>query len=215
MRIDLEMLDMNSLYLIGASGHARVVYDALQRGGFHGSIEVRDDNPALSGSSFHDLRIHVPALPDGVLTGWFAHVAIGDNRVRAGLIEKVCSIGARLLNILHPDATVALTARYEDGCFLAAQSVLAPDARLGMGCIINHGAVVDHDCEIDNFTHIAPHATLGGGVRVGCECLIGAGAVVLPGRRIGNGVVIGAGAVVVKDVPDGARWVGVPATALR
>ena len=30
--------------------------------------------------------------------------------------------------------------------------------------IINHAAVVDHDCSIGSYCHIAPNATVGGGV---------------------------------------------------
>lgn len=44
---------------------------------------------------------------------------------------------------------------------------------------------------------------------------IGAGAVILPGRRIGSGALIGAGAVVTHDVPAGETWVGNPARPMR
>lgn len=80
--------------------------------------------------------------------------------------------------------------------------------------IVNHGAVVDHDCVVGEFAHVAPNATLGGGVSVGRLSMVGAGATVLPGTRIGRGCIIGAGAVVRRDVPDGATVVGVPAKAI-
>ncbi len=205
---------MSSVCLIGAGGHARVVYDALRRSGYSGLVMVRDDNPDLSARPFHDLSICVPATADFSTGQWRIHVAIGENKIRAGFIEKYVSGIAGLLSVVHPCATCAPTASYGDGCFFAAQSVMAPDAHLGMGCIVNHGAVVDHDCEIGDFTHIAPRATLGGGVRVGSKSLIGSGAVVLPGIQIGNGVVIGAGAVVLENIPDNTIWAGVPAYPL-
>lgn len=201
------------LYLIGAGGHARVVYDAYRRSGNASLVEVRDDNLSLDQQAFDDLVISIPAAPD--LAGpHFVHVAIGSNAVRANLSNQLLNAGATMVSIIHPDATVSPKAGYGTGCFLAAQSVLAPTARLGMGCIINHGAIVDHDCMVGDFTHIAPRATLGGGVRIGNGCLIGSGAVVLPGRTIGSNVVIGAGAVVTKDVPDGVTWSGVPASPM-
>ena len=52
--------------------------------------------------------------------------------------------------------------------------------------IINHGAVVDHDCTIGDFSHIAPNATLGGSVRVGSNVLIGTGANILPGVSVAD-----------------------------
>ena len=44
---------------------------------------------------------------------------------------------------------------------------------------------------------------------------IGAGAVILPGRRVGRNSVIGAGAVVRNDIPPGSVAVGVPAKVIR
>lgn len=48
-------------------------------------------------------------------------------------------------------------------------------------------------------------------VRIGSDVWIGASATVLPGIAIGDGAVVGAGAVVTRDVPPGAKVVGVPA----
>ncbi len=55
-------------------------------------------------------------------------------------------------------------------------------------------------------------------VVIGNHVTIGVNAVILPrahhGLTIGDGAVIGAGAVVTKDVPAGAKMVGVPARNL-
>jgi acetyltransferase-like isoleucine patch superfamily enzyme len=53
------------------------------------------------------------------------------------------------------------------------------------------------------------------GIRIGSDCWIGAGAIILCGVSIGNGSVVGAGAVVTKDVPEGVVVVGNPAQILR
>jgi acetyltransferase-like isoleucine patch superfamily enzyme len=75
--------------------------------------------------------------------------------------------------------------------------------------------VVDHDCRIGDFVHVAPGAVLGGGVMVGGRVLVGAGAVVLPGLTLGAGCTVGAGAVVTRNVAPRAVVVGVPAKARR
>jgi acetyltransferase-like isoleucine patch superfamily enzyme len=41
---------------------------------------------------------------------------------------------------------------------------------------------------------------------------IGAGSIILPGRKIGNNAVIGAGALIVRDVPARQIWFGSPAS---
>lgn len=52
-------------------------------------------------------------------------------------------------------------------------------------------------------------------VRIGNNCWIGAGALIMPGITIGDNVVIGAGSVVTKDIPSGVVAVGNPCRILR
>lgn len=52
-------------------------------------------------------------------------------------------------------------------------------------------------------------------VRIGQNCWIGAGTVVLPGVTIGDNVVVGAGSVVTRDLPDSVVAVGNPCRVLR
>lgn len=52
-------------------------------------------------------------------------------------------------------------------------------------------------------------------VRIGKNCWIGAGAVIVPGITIGDNVVIGAGSIVTKDIPSNVLAVGNPCKVLR
>ena len=52
-------------------------------------------------------------------------------------------------------------------------------------------------------------------VRIGRNCWIGAGALILPGVTIGDNTVIGAGSVVNRDIPAGVVAVGNPCRVLR
>lgn len=52
-------------------------------------------------------------------------------------------------------------------------------------------------------------------VKIGNNCWIGAGAIIVPGVTIGNNVVIGAGSVVNKDIPSNVVAVGNPCKVLR
>ncbi len=52
-------------------------------------------------------------------------------------------------------------------------------------------------------------------VRIGRNCWLGAGVIVLPGITIGDNVVVGAGSVVTKDIPSNVVAVGNPCRVLR
>ena len=52
-------------------------------------------------------------------------------------------------------------------------------------------------------------------VRIGKNCWIGAGVIVVPGVTIGDNVVVGAGSIVTKDLPDNVVAVGNPCRVLR
>ena len=52
-------------------------------------------------------------------------------------------------------------------------------------------------------------------VRIGRNCWIGAGAIILPGITIGDNVVVGAGSVVTRDLPDSVVAAGNPCRVLR
>ncbi len=52
-------------------------------------------------------------------------------------------------------------------------------------------------------------------VRIGRNCWIGAGAVIVPGVTIGDNTVIGAGSIVTKDIPANVVAVGNPCRVLR
>lgn len=198
------------ILLIGAGGHAKVVFDAMRCACPEAGVIVRDDNPRVADKPFFNLQ---PRTPVEFMEGepMLVHVAIGHNETRRALMDRAAASGRHAFTIIHPRSIIAIGVNIGPGTFVAAAAVVAPGAVLGRAAIINHAAIIDHDCQMGDFTHIAPHAVLGGGVRVGAGVLVGAGAVVLPGVCIGDGAIVGAGAVVTRDVEPGDTVVGMPA----
>jgi serine O-acetyltransferase len=86
----------------------------------------------------------------------------------------------------------------------------------GMGVVIGETASIGDDCTLYHGVTLGGtswdkgkrHPTLADGV------VVGAGAKILGPIRVGRGAKIGSNAVVVKDVPDGATAVGIPARIL-
>lgn len=202
---------MTTLLIFGAGGHGRVVADAALLAGQWPRVLASDRDPARCSG---ELLAGVALLPAGqaVPAATAIHVAIGNAISRE---REVAALAGRLVSIVHPRAAVSPFAELGAGCFVAAQAVLAPRARLGVSVIVNHGAVVDHDVTVGDFCHIAPLVALGGGVQIGRRVLVGSGAAILPGVHIADDVVVGAGAVVADHLPEPGVYAGVPARRLK
>lgn len=93
---------------------------------------------------------------------------------------------------------------------------------LEKGCHIPHwhGIVMNEICKVGSGSYIFQNVTLGGakgkhGPKIGKNCVIGAGAVILGEVNIGDNCRIGANAVVIHDVPANCTAVGVPVKIIR
>ena len=96
-----------------------------------------------------------------------------------------------------------------------------PGATIGKGLFIDHGmgVVIGETAEVGDDVTLYHGVTLGGtgkdkGKRhptLGNNVIVGAGAKILGPILIGNNAKVGANAVVVKNVPEGATAIGIPA----
>lgn len=200
-----------SLVIVGAGGHGCVVVDAALCTGAWTRVSVTENvRTPVPG----DYLPGVQRVAYAELAGSAArvHIAIGDARARE---RESNAWKARLATIVHPHATVSRFADIAEGAFVAAQAVVGPRAQLGICVIVNHGAVVDHDCAVGDYSHIAPGATLGGAARVGARVLLGAGARLLAKVSVCDDVVVGAGAVVIESIATPGVYAGVPARRVR
>ena len=109
------------------------------------------------------------------------------------------------------------------------------NVHLGKKVYVNFNltAVDDGDIYIGDYTKIGPNCTISTAghpicpelrskayqynlpVKIGKNCWLGAGVVVLPGVSIGDNTVIGAGSVVTRDIPANVVAVGTPCKVVR
>jgi sugar O-acyltransferase (sialic acid O-acetyltransferase NeuD family) len=207
------------ILILGAGGHAQVVGDALLAMQENGQgIEVVgfvDDDVTLHGRTFLDLPVLGPLGRLDEIPHDSSVVAIGDNRTRARIADRLAARGERLSSAVHPSAVIARDVVIAPGAMICAGAVVNTASRIGAHAILNTGCTVDHHNVIGPCAHVAPGAHLGGEVTVGEGALVGIGASVAPRRHIGAWSIVGAGSTVIRDVPDGVTVVGVPARPLQ
>ena len=190
------MAKTKKIYIYGASGHGLVVADIAKSNGYD-EIVFLDDASEFKFS---------PELEKADII-----IAIGENKTRQKISQKVEAAGFEIVTLIHKSAVVSESAVIEKGAVVMPNAVINVKARIKEGAIINSGAVIEHECVIGKFAHISPNVALAGNVRVGEFTHVGIGSSVIQGISIGGSCIIGAGSVVVRDIKDGTKAYGVPA----
>jgi sugar O-acyltransferase (sialic acid O-acetyltransferase NeuD family) len=208
------------LLVVGSSGHARVLVDAIERGTEYEIVGYVDDTkpPASTVGSYPVLGAfseianvcHQNYIENLVL-------AIGDNWWRRRIyldVTKSCT-DLRFPAITHPSAVVSHSAQVGMGAAVLANAHVGPNSRVGQFCIVNTGSSMDHDCKLHDFASIAPGVFMGGLVEIGECSAVGVGTSISDRIAIGRHTVVGAGAVVVRNIPDLVVAYGNPALVKR
>ncbi|KMT64736.1 acetyltransferase [Catenovulum maritimum] len=196
--------DKKPLVLIGGGGHASVLLDILlkqnrtvlavisptdiaQRSIFSGLRHLKED------ADINEFTTDSVLLVNGIGS------TPGSN-VRRKVAEYFTMLGFHFETIVAHNAEVSVYANVAEGAQILHSATIQAGVEVGAQSIINSCALVEHDCRIDEFCHVAPNSTLCGQVSLEKDCFIGAGAVVIPSVNIGASTVIGAGAIINKNV---------------
>lgn len=211
---------MKKIVIIGAGGHARSVIDIFLQTGeyqiagcldpcysYRDKIEFMEDIHIIGDDSL---------IPELVNTGIeYAFVAIGDNKLRCKIMNKVKNCALKVVSAISPHAYISPRAVIGAGSCVMPGAVININCKIGEGVIINTNSSVDHDCQIYNYVHIAPGTAISGGSVINEGTHIGTNASVIDGICIGSWSYVGAGAVVVKNIPSNVMAYGVPAKVIK
>lgn len=206
------------LAIVGASGHGKVIADIAEQLGY--TVNFYDDaypnKIYIEHWPIHGTCADLIALNNTNATlSNDVVVAIGNNEIRQQKIQLLQQSSSNIITLIHPTAVISPYAAITQGTVVFAGAVINAFAKVGVGCIINTSAVVEHDCTIDNFTHICPNVALAGGVSVGTKSWVGIGSQVKQLITIGDNCIIGAGSTVVKNIPDNVTAFGSPAVVIK
>jgi acetyltransferase EpsM len=165
--------------LIGAGGHAKVVYEISMQNGI--KIDGFIDPKVQFFKSLKKMKDEEP----------FKHFFIGMGGSKIEELEKRHLLyqnyklkNCIALKLLSNSAIISETSNVGDGTIIAHNAVLQPETTIGENVIINTGAIIEHDVIIEDGVHVGPGAIVLGGATIGRMSMIGAGAVVLPAQEV-------------------------------
>lgn len=189
------------IYIYGNSGHGAVCEDVAKAMGYKECIFL-DDN---KGEFFSE------NLPK-----YDMFIAIGENWTRKRIHEKVVECGFRVVNLIHPSAVISTSASLAgEGVLVMPLAVINARARIERGVILNSSCIIEHECEVGEFSHVSVGAKVAGNVKIGKLCFLGINSAILPNLSLADGSILGGGALLSKSVQTKGVFVGVPARALK
>ena len=204
------------IYILGYSGHAKVALDiALENkyelGGYF-DFEEANQNPYHLTYLGNEKKENL----EKIIENNFLFPTIGNNEIRKKVHKNYIKHKFKETNLISLAANISPLATLNSSNLIAGNTNINSGASIGSACIINTASVIEHDCTIEDYVHIAPGAVLAGNVFIGKESFVGAAAVIKHGVMIAHHVTIGAGAVVIKNIDEPySVWVGNPAKRIK
>lgn len=204
------MSEAKRVFIFGYSGHAYVIIESFIAAGFTiaGYFDYHEakTNPYQIPYFGFEGSVDVPSI----VKSDFVFPSVGDNTIRAKLVSFFEKYHLKQCVLIDPSAKVSYSTSIGLSTYIGLNSIINAQSQIGKGVIINTAAIIEHECVVQDFSHIAPAAVLCGNVSVGKGTFIGANAVVRNNTSICSDVILGAGSLIVKDIIEPGIYFGNP-----
>jgi len=204
---------MKKIWVYGAGGHARVVYELIESSKAFEVVGFIDDDETRAGEVFLDYELITNMSnfekANSEINVGNVFLAIGNDEMREKIAVKIKNY--EFPTVIHSTAIISSEVNIGCGTVIMPGVVIEPGVNIGEHCIINNGAIIGHGSRIGDFCHISGNAVVSGEVVVGKGSLVAIGSCITPQVNVGEYCIIGAGSVISRNVPDGAKMMGNPA----
>lgn len=194
--------------IVGGSGHARTVIDAMRGSGFAvvGALDaaiapgtpVAGDIRVLGDESLLDTLYE-----RGLRTAFVGVGGATSNAARRQLFERLAAKGFHMPPLVAATAYLGARSTLGPATYLFPGANVGPDVTIGANCIVNQNVVVAHDSIVADHVHLAPNAVVAGACRIGEGATLGMCATLLYGAAIGANCLVHNNVAVTQDLPDG------------
>src|SRR3954471_21117253 len=152
---------MKKICLAGYSGHGYVVAEIATLLNYmlvgYINLEEKKFNPFKLKFFGNENEIDLSQLSKENI-----HIALGlgDNKARKNLYEYLKRNKISIATMQHPHASVSDLSSIEEGTVVMSSAIIKPLVKIGKAVICNSGCIIEHECMVEDYAHIAPGAVL-------------------------------------------------------
>src|SRR5262249_30992598 len=132
------------------------------------------------------------------------------NRLRARLYAAAKAKGYALASYISPRAQVWPNATIGENAFIFEGNVIQPFVTIGDDVTLWSGNHIGHHAKIGSHVFIASHVVVSGFVEIGDYSFCGVNSTFADNVKVGRDCLVGAGAVILKNAPDGSLFATEP-----
>lgn len=205
--------------IIGAGKYGDVYFAYLKEAGVD-VVGFLDDDPKLLGCEFGGVPVLGPTSlmstlkdTDGIEA---VYCPLGNNKLRVQFLRQAQSLGYETPNYIHPSVILSPNIKIGKGVYILLGTQIMPFTEIEDFVMISMNVSVAHHNILKTGTFLSTGCNFGASIVAEENTYCGIGSTIMTGlHRLGKDCMIGAGAVVIKDVPDGAVMAGVPAKVIK
>jgi acetyltransferase EpsM len=205
---------MNPIFVFGSGAQGRVVKDILD---YNGVLDVYfiDENSSMVGQRINGSEVVSFEMATSMAKHLKISLAVGNPYTRRKIVDTYKDYEIDWINVIHKNAFIANSANLGIGNTICTNSIINSNAEVGNFCLINNGAIIEHDTVLKDYCSISPKAVVGGRCVINENVFIASNATIMARTNIGKDAIVGMGSIVTKDIYDNQLAFGAPAVMKR
>ena len=179
-----------------------------------------DDNPQLANKEVNGIPVlgNISMLESLQDTHHIEAVycPIGNNKLRVDFLSRAKKLGYEIPNYIHPTVIISPNVEIGDGVYILPNTVIMPHTKIKDFVMISMSVNIAHHNILNEGVFLSTGCNFGASIVAEKYAYCGISSTIMTGiSRLGENCLVGAGAVVIKDVSDNAVVAGVPAKFLK